>query len=271
MKTRHHGFTILELLVAMAVLALLLVAVLEITGKTTTLTRMAGSKLNATQAVRSALDAVERDLQNAVVTPEATVLVRTLNGSPIIALLTRGRGPGTQPARFLAVSYEWSPDGSFKRGYVPVNWAASNLLAAAESAASAPDQPQLAGSLLQVSYIALLTDGTRQSLATPAPGPWNASGTVTYGQWSVPTGWTALVSTTKTLAGNGPRVRAVLVAMVGTDPKGFALLSSAQKALFTQPTGADPVADWEAVANSASLPGPVRSSLSIQSKTIPLP
>lgn len=83
----------------------------------------------------------------------------------------------------------------------------------------ASDQPHLASSLLQVSYIALLTDGTRRSLATPAQGPWNASGTVTYGQWSVPIGWTALVSTTKSLAGNGPRVRAVLVAMVGTDPR----------------------------------------------------
>ncbi len=269
MKPVTRGFTILEVLVATAVLALMLVAVLQITGQTTMVARLAGSKMSAGQSVRSALDAVERDLRAAVITPRAALLVGTAGSS--MAFLTCGRRPNTAPARFLGVCYRWNSDGRLIRGYAAVNEAATNLLAAVEDASASLDQPVVAENILQVAFVAILDDGTRRLLVNPAPESWNASGSVLYGEWTVPAGWTALVPAMATLPGSGPRVSALLVAMVGTDPKGSALLSSAQQALFAPSTGGDPVSEWEAVAESSSLPAPVRSSLSIQSKMIPLP
>lgn len=269
MKSGMRGFTILEVLVATVVLALMLAAVLQITGQTTSVARLAGSKISAEQSVRSALDAVERDLRAAVITPRATLLLGSAGNS--LAFLTCGRGPNTTPTRFLGVCYRWNADGRLVRGYAAVDEVTSNLLAAAESASTSTDQPVVAENIIQVAIVALLDDGTRKPLDSPAAGTWNASGTVPYGEWTVPTGWTALVPALATMPVSGPRVSAVQVAMVGTDPKGTNLLSSAQRALFTTPSGGDPASEWEAVAQSASLPGPVRSSLSIQSKMIPLP
>ena len=267
MKPVTRGFTILEVLVATSVLALMLVAILQVAGQTTMVARLAGSKMGAGQSVRSALDAVERDLRAAVITPRAALLV----GTSSMAFLTCGRGPNTVPARFLGVFYRWNSDGQLIRGYAAVDEAATDLLAAAEGASTSPDQPVVAENILQVAFVAILDDGTRRLLNNPAAGSWNAAGAVPYGEWTVPGGWTALVPAMAALPGSGPRVSALLVAMVGTDPKGSALLSNAQRALFAQPAGADPVSEWEAVAESASLPAPVRSSLSIQSKMIPLP
>lgn len=271
MISAKRGFTILEILVATAVLALMLVAVLEIAGHTTLVARMAGSKLSAEQSVRSALDAMERDVREAVISPRVTLLVRTAGSSPEMAFLARGRGPNTTPVRFLGVCYHWNSAGQLIRGYAAVDEAATNLLAAAENASASPDQPVLAENILQVAFVAILDDGTRRQLTNSVSGSWNASGSVLYGEQMVPAGWTALVPAIPTLPVSGPRVSALLVAMVGTDLKGSALLSSAQRALFAQSSGVDPVSDWETIAESSSLPAPVRSSLSIQSKMIPLP
>lgn len=276
---RYEAFTILELLVATAVLALLLALLLQVANHTLQASRVTTQQMDSTQAARRIIDAFSNDITNTVISSGATILVQPSNGAPSLAFLTAGRGPSSIPTRFLAVDYQLK-DNQLIRAYRAIDWSYLNLLAAAETAAMTPnDTSVLATGILQFTVLAILEDGKtmvnlKDGTAVPAlgaPVAWGVSGTVPYEGQAVPTGWTALVPATSPATPAAPRVRALLIAIAALDEQNLKLLDADQMGRFSQPTTADPVKEWESILASGSFPDPVRASVRFQSKVVPLP
>ncbi len=274
-----NAFTIVELLVATAVLALLLSLLLQVTNHTLQASRVTTQQLDSTQAARRVIDAFSSDIASAVMTSGATILVQAKGGAPSLAFLTTGRGPSSVPTRYLAVNYQLKTN-QIVRAYRAVDWSSVDLLAAAETAANSPsDSPGLATGILQLTVLAILEDGKTvinlengaavvSGSATPA---WGVSGTVTYQGQTVPTGWTALVPATPPSTPAAPRVRSLLIAIAAVDQQNLRLLNAAQLERFKQPTTEDPIKEWESALATSSFAGPVRAAIRFQSKVIPLP
>jgi len=273
------AFTLIELLIAMAVLALMLVFLLQITSQTMQATKRTTQQLNSTQSARQCLDALSTDIAHAVLMGGATILTAPGAGgtSPALAFLTCGRGPDSTPSRFLAVSYKLG-NNTLTRSYKAIGWADvpgtyPNLLSAAEEAATSPVfTSTLSTGILQFSVLAILEDGSRVSLLTP---PANAAGAATIDGQSVPSGWTALVPSKPPLPSplnsGTARVRGLLVAIASVDEQDFSLLATIPS--FSQAAAAtsDPVGAWETELAIQSLPGPARAAIRFSSKIIPFP
>jgi type II secretory pathway pseudopilin PulG len=274
-----HAFTVLELLVATAVMAMLLVLLLQITNHTLQASKTATQQMDSTQSARQALDVLSSDIASALTTDGATLLTQTVNGAPSLAFLTAGRGPSSTPTRFLAVNYKLESN-QLLRAYKAVDWSSPSLLAAAETASATPDSTSvLAEGILQFAVLAVLENGDMVSLLAPPANAAGASGTVLFEGQTVPTLWSALVPSRSPIPSplnfNTARVRALLVAIASVDGQNFGLLSSGQRALFTNPSSSgptsDPVIAWEAALQAGSVPSAARSAIRFHSKVIPLP
>ena len=278
MKISLRAFTVLELLVATAVMALVLVLFLQITNRTAQTSKVAEHQLDAAQTARRVLDALSSDMARTVLGVDSTILTQTSGGAPSLAFLTSGRGPDTIPTRFLAVGYNLA-NRQLSRSYKAVGWSdipgtyPGGLLYAAEAAASNPDfSAPLSSGVLQFSVFAILEDGSQVSLLTPPGNSAGVSGSVPFEGQTVPTGWTALVParppTPAPLNSTTARVRALFVAIVSADEESLAL-PGASAVAFSQPAS-DPVATWETELQSQTLPAPLRSAIRFTTKTIPL-
>jgi type II secretory pathway pseudopilin PulG len=274
---RHpSAFTILELLVATAVMALMLTLLLQITNHTLQASKTTTQQLDSTQAARQALDALSGDLANALTTDGGALLAQASDGAPSLAFLTYGRGPAPG-TRFLAVNYRLK-DNRLIRAYNAIEWSSPpGFLAAAETASAVTSESALSAGILQFAVLAVLEDGSMVSLLNPpASGTaWGASGSADFEGQTVPTGWTALVPSRPPLPSpldpTTARVRSLLVAIASVDEQNLALLSPDQKDSFTQPSSSDPVALWETELASKTFPGPAKAAIHFQSKVISLP
>ncbi len=291
MRKSFQAFTILELLTAVAVMALMLVLFLQITNHTLQTSKATTHQMDSSQAARRILDALSSDIANAVLGTESTILTKEAGGAPSLAFLTSGRGPDTtSSARFLAVGYKLE-NHQLIRSYNAVGWTdvpatyPGGFLYVAEAASDSPAfTTSLASGILQFSVLAILEDGTMVSLLTP-PGDaagisGNAAGTTSFEGQTVPNGWTALVPAKppipNPLTSSTARVRALLVAIASVDEESLGLLG-ATTLTFDQPstgflTTWNPVTAWETeLSTESQLPGPVRSAIRFTTKVIPLP
>lgn len=272
------AFTILELLVATAVMALLLVLLLHVTNHTLQASKTTTQQLDVTQSARQALDVLSSDIANAVTTDGAALLTQTTaNGAPSLVFLTDGRGD-TASARFLAVNYKLDGSNRLLRGYQSVGWTgSSDFLAAAITASGSATPSVLATGILQFAVLAVLEDGSMVSLLAPPGNAAGVSGSVLFEGRAVPAGWRALVPSHPPIPSPSTfanaRVRALLVAIASVDEQNFERLGSAQKSLFANDASAtsDPVAAWETALQASAFPGPARSAIRFHSKVIPLP
>lgn len=279
MRKSSSGFTILELLVAMAVMAMMLVLLLQITNHTMQVSKTATQQLDSTQSARQILDALSSDIAHAVLTDGSTILTQAAGGAPTLAFLTSGRGPDITPSRFLAVSYKLE-NNMVSRAYKAIGWADipttySCTLYAAEAALYSPDSTStLSTGILQFSVLAILEDGTMVSLLAPPANAAGVSGTVPFEGQTVPAGWTALVPARPPvpvlLIPSTARARALFVAIASIDEQNLSLLGPSA-ITFTQATTSDPVAAWETELAAKSLPGPARAAIRFNSKVIPFP
>lgn len=263
------AFTILELLAAFAVVALVLVLLLQIANQTLQASRTTTQQLNATQDARRALDMLASDIANAVITGGATILFQGQN-PPTLAMLTTGRGPNGQGAianRFIGVSYELN-NREFIRGYSAVEYTTSNLLTEIENAATPPDKSVLAKGVLQFTVLANLEDGTTKPLDN-LPNSAEVGSGGSYSGYTVPSNWTALVPASYPVNKTAPRVRSLLVAIATVDEQNLSTFEG-KLPTFTQPSS-DPVSTWESELASQDIPDPLRAAIRFQSKTIPLP
>lgn len=288
MRKSFQAFTILELLTAVAVMALMLVLFLQITNHTLQTSKATTHQMDSSQAARRILDALSSDIANAVLGTESTILTKEAGGAPSLAFLTSGRGPDTtSSARFLAVGYKLE-NHQLIRSYSAVGWTdvpatyPGGFLYVAKAVSDSPAfTTSLASGILQFSVLAILEDGTMVSLLTP---PANAAAFIpentSFEGQTVPNGWTALVPAKppipNPLTSSTARVRALLVAIASVDEESLGLLG-ATTLTFDQPstgflTTWNPVTEWEAeLSTESQLPGPVRSAIRFTTKVIPLP
>lgn len=264
-----RGFTLLEVLVAAAVLGLVMALVLQIANGVMQATGGQNRQMEATAAARRALDVMAADLQRAVVGENAAILVPAAAGTNLFAALTHRRPPAGQTGRFLAVRYYTATNGDLYRAYAPVAYTEANLLAAAASAGTAPNP--LASGLLAVAARAL--SGTNSHAVSAAPSAhWSAA---TYNGTPAPAGFKALVTASPGFAAAlTNRSRALEIWMVSVDGQTAGLLEKIgrREALGNAlAAAADDPGRWRAVIDGADLPAQAKSSIRVLSKTIPLP
>lgn len=262
------GHTLIEVLVAVTVLALLVVLIFQVIENIFTATRSQNLAIEAVGSGRRLLDVMTVDLGHAVVGREATLLAAITNG-PVISFLTTRRGPvSTNSSRFLAVSYSLNASNQVVRSYGMVGFARTNLLAAALNVATNSSVPLAIGVLgLDVRAV---TESTNYALSAIASSNWAV--TNSFNGLAVPSGYNALVPSSCGFAkGLTNTTRAIEVTAAVVDDRNRALLQSqndllAVRALLT----ADP-STWRASIDNASIPSQTKSGIRILKKTITLP
>lgn len=259
MKTA--AFTILELLVSMAVLAIILVMLVQVVNGLLQSTRTQSQQMDSVASARRAIDVMAADLQNAVVGESSAILAPTSAGSNLLALLTSRRGSnGSASHRFLAVSYSTSADSQLIRSYKSVDFAQTNLLAAATNTV-APFEP-LARGILAV-QVRAITETTNFPVTAAAAANW---ATNTYNGIPAPTGFQAIITRSPAFAYSlTNRTRALEIWVAAVDDQNRQLLPSSYR-----PANADPTT-WRSEIDSSAIPAQAKSGIRVLNKTIPLP
>jgi prepilin-type N-terminal cleavage/methylation domain-containing protein len=264
----RRGFTLLEVLVAAAVLGLVMALVLQIVNAVLQSTSGVTRQMESTAAGRRALDTMATDLQKAVVGENAAILVPAGTGADLFAAITHRRPPAGQSARFLAVRYFTNAQNELLRAYAPVAADTTDLLGAA-TAAGTTNAPLAAG-ILAVAVRAL-ADGTNSYTVTTAPAAnWSTN---SYNTFAAPAGYKALLTTGPSFtAGLTNRTRALEVWVAAADTRTLDLMTNTSK-LATLNSALDPAnpQNWRAAVDAADIPPQAKSAIHVVSKTIPVP
>lgn len=265
-----RAFSLVELLVATAVLALVLVLTLRVTDGILAATGMQSRQMNSAASARQVADILAADLRHALVAPGAGVLVPSSTNTNFLAMVTGRRGPDTSTAsRHLAVAYAMdSASNAIVRRYAAVPFDNTNLAAIAAATASvAPPPVNMAEGILAVRLRVKTLAGV-QPLPPPASVGWASTN-------AVPPGWRALVGPSSDSAlAMSERAIALEVWIATVDPQTFTLLQDlppakdAAESLFAT----TPPNEWRSKFDQLpGIPSRVKSSLRILNKTIALP
>lgn len=262
------AFTILELLTAMAVLALILVMLVQVVNGLLQSTRTQNQQMDSVASARRAIDVMATDFRNAVVGENTAILMPTVAGSNTFALLTSRRGAGVMADhRFLAVRYSTNASNQIIRSYGSVGFTNTDLLAAAVSAATNDGVP-LAKGILGIQARAV-GDGTNTyPITSAASANW---ATTSYNGLLPPPGYQALITRAPAFAANlTNRTRAIEIWIAAVDEQNYMLLTSSSKLTAAQTSlGSDPQA-WRAAIDACDIPGQVKSGIRVLNKTIPI-
>lgn len=272
-----RAFTLVELLVAMAVMALVLAMALQLTNGLLEGLRVQNQQMDSVASARRALDVLAADLENSKIDNHSSLLVPTASGSDLFALLTRRRGTNGAPDhRFLAVRYSTNTNGALIRSYGSVGFSASDLLqqtldATVPNAASAPSLHPLASGILGID-IRALGDGSEAYPfgLTAASANW---ATNSYNGQATPSGYLALVTRAPSFSyGLTNRTRAIEVWIAAVSDQNYELLTNTSQVVAVKAALGSYPPDWRAdIDNSPDIPPRAKSAIRILTKTIPLP
>lgn len=266
-STRPDGFTLVEVLVAMAVLGLVLVLMLQMVESLMRSTRVQNQQMDSAASARHALDILEADLSHAVIARDSSLLA-SLSSNTTVSLLCRRRGPENASGhRFLAVAYAANNKGQLLRAYESIPFGETNLLRALEPT-DENSSPVAEGVLSW--QVRAVTDGNKAHIASPASTHW---ATNRYNGLEVPAGYQAIVAAGPAFAsGLTNRTRALEVWVAALDPQGFSVLVEAGALTNLQSSlrSTEPEA-WRGMIDSMDLPPQVKSAARVLQKTIPLP
>jgi len=263
------GFTLIEVLVAAAVLGLVMALVLQIVNGVLQSTDGQNHQMASLTAGRRALDAMTADLQKAVVGENAAILVPSGPGTNLFAVITQRRAPANQPARFLAVRYFTNARNEIYRAYGPVAFVGATDLLGAATTAGTTNVP-LATGILAVAVRAQ-ADGTNSYAVTDPPSAnWSTN---TYNTFAAPGDYKALLTTGPGFgAGLSNRTRALEIWMVAADGQTLALLTNlAKMSVVSSALNPAKPAGWRAAIDAADIPPHAKSAIRVLSKTIPVP
>ena len=271
----QKGFTLMELLVAAAVLGLLLAMLLKISANTLEVTRFSRQNMEGMQRTRVALDALGADLRNLVGQQGITVLVRQdAQNNTEIAFLTRNRGPASATdCRCMAVAYRLNAEGKLVRYSVPVLWSSQDLLQDLAHAVVSGSGSTLADGVLRQEVVLMLDDGSIAPLSQNSS--WMTS---KINGDSLPTGlqgFSALVLSRLPVNASTPRVQGLTVGVAALESKAYRLPnSSGMGQLLVSPvTGETPFEVWSNAINNGSLAAfskPAVAALHVSQTTFPL-
>lgn len=263
------GHTLVEMLVAAGVLALMLVLIFQVIEEVLSATRTQNQGIEAVSSARRLLDVMTIDLQNAVIGGDATVVAPSSGGTTLFALVANRRGAAsTNATRFLAVSYSLNNSNQVIRSYGSVGFSRTNLIQAALNASTNASIPLVSGVLgIQVRAV---TDSADYPLSGSVSPNWAVTGK--YRGHPVPPGCNAIV----TRASGFPAVltnctRAIEVTVAIADEANCGILkSSGNLGTVTSVLGEETSA-WRGAVDGLALPGRLKSAVRIITKTIPLP
>jgi len=264
------AFTLIELLTATAIMALVLVLLLQILNGILDSTRVQSQQMEAVGSARRALDVIASDIRNAVISENSSILIPVSTKSP--ALLTARRSTnGATGHRYLAVRFSRNSSNQIIRYYGSSTFSGTNPLAdAASNSTVAPVEPLARGILAFQALI--LADGTNAYLMTNTPsGNW---ATNNYNGITPPSGWNALITRSPSFAaGLTNRARAMDIWIVSIDDQNGRLLSnnSSWTTVVQSVLGATDVTGWRSAIDGTAIPGRIKSALRVLNKTIPLP
>jgi len=269
-SARPSAFTLVELLVAIAVMILILGIMVQVSSGTLLATKGISQKMEAGEGARAVLGSLGADLASLAKAQGLTVFVSSSPGvssstpNSVLAFITQSRGPNTS-TRFVSVTYQLSTTGQLTRYSQPIVWTDQNLVSDAVSATSpaAPTFSVLAQGILRFEAVAVLDDGTLQITAASSQSSisnsaWN--NTTIYGQ-AIPNMMIngqstscfglnltdrGVSSISNQTTGNNyftysrRRVQALIVGVVVLDSKNYTLLTNSGKltsteGLFTSP------------------------------------
>ena len=272
----NAGFTLLELLVAMAVLGMVMAVLLQLTDGILKSIGVQARQMDSVAAARRALDVMAADLQSAKIDNSSSILVPAAAGSDLLALLAARRGTdGTTDHRFLAVRYTLNDDGELVRSYGSVGFAGQDLLqemlgATVPDAASASARCPLASGILGIDVRAL-GDGSNAypfglgaALANWATNNYNGQPT--------PAGYLALVTRGPSFAhGLTNRTRAIEIWIAAANDQNYELLKSTGQLAAAQAALGSWPPDWrDDIDKSPDIPPSAKSAIRVLTKTIPL-
>jgi len=254
---RRQAFTLVELLVAMAVMALLLVLLLQISSSTLQATRASRQQLEASQLSRQALDGLAADLSNVVIENGLSIFVAQDSlANTRLLFLTRSRPPnvsGGSPVRLLAVCYELQGTTLIKR-ISPITWTESALPSAIFTAITSSDIIELAQGILRFEAVVVLQDGRVLDLSQP--GDWKQ--TSILGQ-TIPEPFRGL-----RLQGSADqRVRSLIVGVAAVDRQSlqFAETSDIGRELPAPRNGETPLEAWSRALDAGAIQAAPQSAL----------
>jgi prepilin-type N-terminal cleavage/methylation domain-containing protein len=250
MKTKA-GYTLLELLAAVAVLSLMVVLLGQLLGVTARTTSLSRQQLNATREARTVLDALQEDLENMVTEHEAgTIFVKPDGNNSTVTFLTRRRAPsGMADVRFLAVTYELQGT-QLMRNVSEIQWSDVDLVTEAFLTPNAALSGKVANGILRFEIVLLLDNGEFVLLSE--------SGTWTTNEWndvSLPEDFAALRLTGVRRDPAAPKVCGLTVAVAAIDPDLLSRPNVAEAVNELEPaaSGATPLESWNAAIDSGKL------------------
>ena len=255
------GFSLIELLTAMAVLAMILVMLMQVVNGILQSTQTQSQQIESVETARRMLDIIETDLSLAVVGENSAILVKTGGDSHGLAFLSDRRGP-VDPQRCLAVRYDRDGDTRITRSYDSVDFDERNLLAAAVN----PTNTTVLSDGILAFQIRINTGNTNYSATDTATANW---ATNNYNGVATPSGWKALVTESPSFAsGLSNRAQSMQIWVAAVDRQNLALVdTNSIGAIF----GPDPRSWRAAVDSAADLPPRVKAGIRILNKTLTLP
>lgn len=266
-----RGFSLVEILVAIAVLCLILVMLSQLSSNTMQITSTSQKQMEATRQARAILDTMRDDLGNLVVqNGAATVFAKTDGLNSKLVFVTYRRGPqGVSDQRFMAVSYALVGT-QMVRNYAMISWKDVDLMSKAFQATSSTLSGVIAENILRFEVVMLLDNGNVVPLTTT--GSWLVT---TWNEDPVPEGFFALRLTGSTVDRTQSKVRALTVAVAALDGKSLLLPNATNilTALIPSDTGKTPLESWNGVINQGGLsayPRPAAAALRIVQRTFPL-
>lgn len=267
-RSRLAAHTLIEVLTAVAVLALMLVLIFQVIQGIFDATHSQSQGIEAVSSGRRVLDVMTVDLENALINGDTTLLAPSGGGSTLFSLLANRRGASGQSSRFLAVSYALDGSNQVVRSYGSVGFSSSNLMSAMISAPAPPPVP-LARNVLAIEALAV-TDTTNYPLSGTAVPNWAVTGS--YNGHVVPAGFNALISKgAGFVQGLTNCTRSLDVWVAVTDEQTCSVLKSTGKLpSLLSGLGNDPTL-WRSLLSSSLVPRDCRHAIRVMSKTIPLP
>ncbi len=164
---RTAGFTLVELLVAMGILAVILVGTVQITGIAQGSIRWAEKKIASDSGARQLTALLERDLREMIRRPDAPFEFQVQSGNDSLAFLaTRAgyaRGEASADRSTSLVRYESDPDGRFTRACLGFSFEGDDTVPL-DPAAALPDIPDdnrqiVSDTVFRVEFEFLIDDG----------------------------------------------------------------------------------------------------------------
>lgn len=268
----REGFSLMEILVAVSVFALLLVLLIQILGGIVRATGVSQRQLEAREHIQAALGAFEQDFGNAVTQFGVPLFgAREPDGNARFAFLTRNRGPGAVTnTRFLSVEFQRRADGAFVRSSAPVVWTEIALKGAAVQNASASNISEIAENIVRFEATAELSDGSVVGLDSPDAG----EGTFPDGS-QIPKDFRRLAFG----VGGTNAVKAITISVAALDARSMELLDQVNGvgnliSTLESGTGRTPLERWNQTLQSgglAAFPKPVQETLQFAERTYSSP